>query len=78
MSLSSSSTLQYSILNIPQPSADMMGVDLGKRLMQNSKPFDMKKISVMHNTMMFALSLYMVIETLTQVRLPQHLVTMIS
>ena len=44
-----------------------MGVDVGKRVMQNVKPFDMKRLSILHNTFMFVLSLYMVIETMSQV-----------
>ncbi|KAK9810738.1 hypothetical protein WJX73_003990 [Symbiochloris irregularis] len=43
-----------------------MGVDIGKRLMANRKPYNMKRVSALHNTFMFSLSLYMVIETMTQ------------
>ena len=47
--------------------ADVLGVRAGQRLMRNRKPFNMKMFSILHNTVMFLLSLYMVIETMTQV-----------
>ena len=45
---------------------DVGGVLGGKRLMKHRKPFNVKPFAVVHNAVMFALSLYMVIETLTQ------------
>lgn len=47
--------------------ADVVGVDLGRRLMRNRKPINVKNFSQLHNLIMFFLSLYMVIETVTQV-----------
>lgn len=47
--------------------ADILGVELGKRMMQNSKPWDMRRVAIMHNCTMFCISLYMVLETLSQV-----------
>ena len=35
--------------------------------MRNRKPFNMMLFSMLHNTVMFILSLYMVVETLIQV-----------
>lgn len=47
--------------------ADILGVRAGQLLMRNRKQFNMKMFSILHNTVMFFLSLYMVIETITQV-----------
>ena len=46
---------------------DIVGVDLGKRLMRNRKPVNVKAFAMAHNLVMFLASLYMVIETLRQV-----------
>lgn len=48
--------------------ADVVGVDVGRRIMRNRKPVNVKNFSQLHNLIMFFLSLYMVIETVTQVR----------
>ena len=47
--------------------ADIVGVDVGKRLMRKRKPVNVKSFSIVHNAIMFFASLYMVIETLRQV-----------
>lgn len=52
--------------------ADILGVDLGKRLMRNRKPINVNGFAVAHNIIMFCASLYMVIETLRQVQ--QHFI----
>lgn len=49
--------------------ADILGVDLGKRLMRNRKPVNVKAFAMAHNFVMFSASLYMVIETVRQVRM---------
>ena len=48
--------------------ADVLGVDLGRRIMRNRKPVNVKNFAQLHNLIMFFLSLYMVIETVVQVR----------
>lgn len=44
-------------------------MDLGKRLMRNRKPVNVKAFAMAHNFVMFSASLYMVIETVRQVRM---------
>eukprot|EP00884_Botryococcus_braunii_P016492 jgi/Botrbrau1/3526/Bobra.341_2s0053.1 len=44
----------------------VVGVDVGRRIMRNRKPVNVKNFSQLHNLIMFFLSLYMVIETVTQ------------
>ena len=49
-----------------QKKKDVGGVLGGKRLMKHRKPFNVKPFAVVHNAVMFSLSLYMVVETLSQ------------
>ena len=48
--------------------ADIVGVNAGKQWMRRRKPVNVKSFSIVHNAIMFFASLYMVIETLRQVR----------
>ena len=50
--------------------ADIVGVNAGKQLMRRRKAVDVRTFSIVHNAIMFFASLYMVIETLRQVRSP--------
>ena len=65
-SSTSTSSLILSFSSPKKKSSDVGGVLGGKRLMKHRKPFNVKPFAVVHNAVMFALSLYMVIETLTQ------------
>ncbi len=47
--------------------ADVVAIPLGQRLMRDRPPFKLKAFAVLHNLVLFSLSLYMSLETLKQV-----------
>ena len=46
--------------------ADVLGIPIGNALMRNRQPLKLRRFSMLHNAVLFSLSLYMCVECLRQ------------
>ena len=66
--------IQHRIAHQARPAvcaADVIGIPIGKRLMRDREPFNMKTPTALHSVILFMLSLYMTLECAKQVAMLQ-------